>query len=178
MEVYLNYDDEGGAPASGDSTSMQCSQDAPCPEATDCAGTSAEVKASCWVYLVPAIKVFRSYSTPLFSFTLVGRSFCRRRRHVLGSKRNREGLGYLDVYHRRKSRDLLLRFQGAAAPPESVVTVNDAVGRGPPAAERTSRLPASACGDATVFCPSEDSMTWPYISPITSTSKYIVTEII
>lgn len=46
LEVYLNYDDEGGAPTSGDSTAMQCAQDLPCPEATDCAGDSAEVKAS------------------------------------------------------------------------------------------------------------------------------------
>lgn len=46
LEAYLNYNDEGGAPLSGDSTAMQCSQEAPCAEATDCGGNSAEVKAS------------------------------------------------------------------------------------------------------------------------------------
>lgn len=46
LEVYLNYDDEGGAPASGSSTAMQCAPAAPCPEATGCGGISAEVKAS------------------------------------------------------------------------------------------------------------------------------------
>ncbi|CBJ28907.1 hypothetical protein Esi_0123_0079 [Ectocarpus siliculosus] len=44
LEVYLNYDDEGGAPVSGDSTEMHCAQDAACVEATECGEGSAEVK--------------------------------------------------------------------------------------------------------------------------------------
>ncbi|CAN0052765.1 unnamed protein product [Ectocarpus sp. 4 AP-2014] len=44
LEVYLNYDDEGGAPVSGDSTEMQCAEDAACVEATECGEDSAEVK--------------------------------------------------------------------------------------------------------------------------------------
>lgn len=46
LEVYLNYDDEGGAPVSGDSTEMQCAPDAACVEATECGGDSAEVKVT------------------------------------------------------------------------------------------------------------------------------------
>ncbi|CAB1098569.1 unnamed protein product [Ectocarpus sp. CCAP 1310/34] len=44
LEVYLNYNDEGGGPVSGDSTEMHCAQDAACVEATECGEDSAEVK--------------------------------------------------------------------------------------------------------------------------------------
>ncbi|CAM9649748.1 unnamed protein product, partial [Scytosiphon promiscuus] len=44
LEVYLNYDGDGGAPVSGDSTSTQCAQETACSEATECGGDTAEVK--------------------------------------------------------------------------------------------------------------------------------------
>lgn len=44
VEVYLTYDDEGGAPVMGESSTMMCNYDTDCPEKTDCGGDSTEVQ--------------------------------------------------------------------------------------------------------------------------------------
>lgn len=44
VEVYLTYEDEGGALITGDSSTMTCNYDTECPEKSDCGGDSAEVK--------------------------------------------------------------------------------------------------------------------------------------
>lgn len=87
LEVYLNYDDEGGAPVSGHSTAMQCSQDVACAEATDCAGTSAKVKAS-WLFSSPLHPPLDSTPPTLY---FVSSSFLYNMPVVVfGSKRNGE----------------------------------------------------------------------------------------
>ncbi|CAN0198031.1 unnamed protein product, partial [Hapterophycus canaliculatus] len=44
LELYLNYDGDGGAPVSGDSNTMQCAKEVICSDATECGGETSAVE--------------------------------------------------------------------------------------------------------------------------------------